>query len=69
MSEIYNLTSLTEYLNNTYTNKKSGKKFKREDVQGYIRRGYLPKYLGDISIIPLYGFPIKMYKLKINKNV
>ena len=67
MSEIYNLTSLTEYLNNTYTKKKSGKEFKREDVQAYIRRGYLPKYLGNINIITLNGFPVKMYKLKIDK--
>lgn len=40
------LTGLVTHLNNTYVFKKSGKSFNTTDVQGYIRRGMLPRYLG-----------------------
>lgn len=40
------LTYLTEWLNKTYCIKKSGEAFTVSDAQGYVRRGYLPTYLG-----------------------
>jgi len=43
------LTVLTRNLNKVST-KKSGGKFSTSDVQGYVRRGRLPKYLGGQSI-------------------
>lgn len=62
-SEIYNLTTLTDYLNKKYLRKKSGKAFNRTDVQGYIKRGHLPEYIGNINIVLVDNLPGKMYKL------
>lgn len=61
--EIYNLTTLTDYLNKKYQHKKSGKPFNRTDVQGYIKRGHLPEYMGNISIVLVDNLPGKIYKL------
>ena len=63
VEKIYNLTTLTEYLNETFKNKKSGEPFKRNDVQAYIRRGYLPRYLGAQRIIQVKDLPGSVYKL------
>lgn len=41
-----NLIALTEWCNETFQTKKSGEEFSVSDVQGYVRRGYLPAYLG-----------------------
>lgn len=38
------------YLTETSKEKKSGVEFNYQDVQGYIRRGYLPHYLGGNKI-------------------
>lgn len=43
------LTVLTKHLNTTKA-KKSGEPFTTSDVQGYIRRGRLPNYLGGQTI-------------------
>lgn len=69
MNEIYNLTTLTKYLNETYKKKKSGVEFRVADVQNYVRRGYLPRYLGNVTIVTLNNLPTKMYKLKVKNNV
>ncbi len=61
--KLFNLTTLTEFLNETYLNKKTGKKFTTTDTQQYIRRGYLPKYLGNINIVQLKDLPGGIYKL------
>ena len=61
--KIYNLTTLTEHLNEVFGEKKSGEPFQRNDVQAYIRRGFLPKYLGHIGIGQEKTLPGKMYKL------
>lgn len=61
--KVYNLTTLTEYLNQEYKKKKTGEPFKRNDVQFYIKRGYLPLYLGNIKIVHLTELPGKIYKL------
>jgi len=44
------LTVLTKFLNEV-TVKKTGEKFTTTDVQGYVRRGRLPKYLGGQCIV------------------
>jgi hypothetical protein len=44
------LTVLTKFLNEV-TVKKTGEKFTTTDVQGYVRRGRLPKYLGGQNIV------------------
>lgn len=44
------LTVLTKFLNEV-TVKKTGEKFTTTDVQGYVRRGRLPKYLGGQTIV------------------
>ena len=46
------LTSLKEWLNEKKT-KKTNNKFTVSDVQGYIKRGKLPDYLGG-NLIELY---------------
>lgn len=56
------LTALTNWLNNNRS-KKNNKPFTISDVQGYIQRGRLPKYLGgerielvkEISCVKLYN--------------
>lgn len=60
--KVFNLTTLTDFLNREYL-KKTGGPFKVSDVQAYIRRGYLPRYLGDIDIVLVPGFPARIYKL------
>ena len=62
----FTLTTLTKYLNDNFK-KKTGKDFIISDVQGYIRRGRLPKYLGDIRIGLVKFDGAKIYKL-ITKN-
>lgn len=73
----FTLTTLTEYLNQNY--KKNGYKekdgFSVSDVQGYIKRGYLPSYIQkgyQIQICKCLDIPgAKVYKLrevKIRKN-
>ena len=47
--KLLSLTGITNWLNENFK-KQNGEKFKTVDVQSYIRRGYLPKYLGDYSI-------------------
>jgi hypothetical protein len=47
--ELYTLTGLRDYLNKTYQ-KASGKPFSLSNVQGYVLRKRLPKYLGEIFI-------------------
>lgn len=58
------LTKLRDYLNENLI-KKSGTKFTISDVQGYIRRGHLPKYLGNQDILLNNKFKgIKIYNVK-----
>lgn len=49
IERIFTLTGMVVYLNENFK-KQSGKLFTTSDVQSYIRREYLPKYLGDFSI-------------------
>jgi hypothetical protein len=44
-----NQTYIVKWLNKEKA-KKSGEKFTSADVQGYVRRGRLPKYLGGNKI-------------------
>jgi hypothetical protein len=62
LKNVYNLTSLTKYLNNKFGNKKTGKLFNTTDVQFYVIRGKLPKYLGGNKIEKVAG-ELKLYKL------
>lgn len=69
--ELYSLTTLTAYLNERFTVKKSGQPFKFEDVQQYIRNGRIPRYLGNITIEKVTSLPSNnVYKLieKTEKN-
>ena len=58
------LTSLKEWLNEKKT-KKTNNKFTVSDVQGYIKRGKLPDYLGG-NLIELYYLVkgVKTYIIK-----
>lgn len=49
--KLVTLTTLKHYLNLS-KRKKSGEAFTNSDVQSYIRRGHLPRYLGGNSIEP-----------------
>jgi hypothetical protein len=44
------LTRLVDWLNKTYLIKKSGEEFTISDAQGYVKRGFLPNYLGGHTI-------------------
>lgn len=46
----YTLTDLRNYLNDRFKYKKTGKSFSIADTQLYIKRGYIPKYLGNVKI-------------------
>lgn len=56
------LTAITDWLNENFS-KKNNKDFTVSDVQGYIRRGRLPGYLGgnkielvkEINCVKLYN--------------
>jgi len=57
------MTMLVKYLNETLV-KKNNKVFNTSDVQGYIRRGKLPDYLGANKIEINLNIPgIKLYKI------
>lgn len=58
------LTTLTHYLN-AHMQKKTGVPFTVSDVQGYIKRGRLPLYLGHYKIILLNEIKgVKLYTVK-----
>lgn len=48
--DYFTLTTLTEYLNETFKEKKTGVSFNTTDVEFYIKRGKLPQYLGGDKI-------------------
>lgn len=62
----FTLTSLVDHLNRNY-HKPDGKKFTVSDVQGYIKRGYLPSYIDPshkIEIVLVISIPgAKIYEL------
>lgn len=66
--ELYSLTTLTAYLNERFQVKKSGEPFTTGDVQQYISRGYIPKYLGNIRIKKDPGYPTNIYSLVEEKD-
>jgi len=58
------LTKLTSFVNQKFV-KKNGSKFRIADVQGYVRRGYLPTYLGGNLIIEQNEIPgVKLYNIE-----
>lgn len=69
LKDTYNLSALTKLLNDKFGLKKSGESFNTTDVEFYIKRGKLPKYLGGnrIELIP-NEINIKIYKLVPNIN-
>lgn len=42
----YTARGLRDHLNDKFKEKKTGKIFSDQDVESYLRRGHLPKYLG-----------------------
>lgn len=68
----YTLTGLRDFLNKGFKGRKvNGKDFTVSDVQAYIKRGYLPRYLGSIDIVPfkletVQG--VKLYRLIVRKK-
>ena len=40
------MARLSDFMNSNFGKKKTGEPFSIWDVQGYCRRGFLPKYLG-----------------------
>ena len=59
------LVGIRNWLNEEFKIKKSGQIFKIEDVQGYIRRGYIPRYLGNYKIEKIVNKYNKAYRLKL----
>lgn len=45
------LSRMCKFLNEKFKVKKSLKPFNTTDVQGYIRRGFLPSYIGGNQIV------------------
>lgn len=41
---------LRDFLNEKYGQKKTGTKFNDQDIEAYLRRGSLPKYLGGFKL-------------------
>lgn len=70
MENKFTLTSLVDHLNSNYM-KPGAKKFTVSDVQGYIRRGYLPSHLEKgyrINIVCVIDIPgAKIYELRKTK--
>ncbi len=62
--EKQNLTNLRKFLNSNFK-KNSKKEIKSSDVQGYIRRGCLPTYMGKVKIEQCEDIKcVKLYNLK-----
>ena len=62
--EKQNLTNLRKFLNSNFK-KNSKKEIKSSDVQGYIRRGCLPTYMGKVNIEQCEDIKcVKLYNLK-----
>lgn len=58
------LVRITEYCQNYFGNKLSGKTFTHSDIEGYIRRGKLPDWLGGQKIALNEKF-LEEYKIKV----
>lgn len=65
--ENINLTAMVEFLNMEFKEKENGNPFNVQDCQHYIRRGYLPKYLGEYSIENMEYKYAKLYKIVKNE--
>lgn len=62
--ENLSMTGILKWLTETYKEKKSGKPFELQDVQGYITRGTIPDhYGGGYDIISYSNKFTKLYKL------
>ena len=60
-----NLTRIVNFLKENQYKKKTGKEVGAEDVQNYIRRGELPKHMGNVKIEPCKEITcVKLYNLK-----
>ena len=60
-----NLTGIVNFLKENQYKKKTGKEIGAEDVQNYIRRGELPKHMGNVKIEPCKEITcVKLYNLK-----
>lgn len=57
-----NQVAIVEWLNKQFK-KKNGSTFTAQDVQGYVRRGKLPKYLGGNRIVKI-GDNCKTFNIK-----
>jgi hypothetical protein len=57
-NDIYTMSSLRDELNKKFSKKKTGQSFTVTDVEAYVSRGYLPKYMG-YNIIEEVLNPIK----------
>jgi ABC-type transport system substrate-binding protein len=63
-NDYFTLTTLTEYLNKTFKEKVSGQPFNTTDVEFYIKRKKIPKYLGGDRIEKIEGIKgVKLYIL------
>lgn len=50
MKKSYTLTGLLEFCKENFGEKQGGKPFTISDIQGYVRRGSFPQYLGGYVI-------------------
>ena len=64
IAENLSLTAMVDYLNlATGLTKRTGEKFEVTDVQGYVRRGYLPKHMGYLAIETVQYNNVKLYTI------
>ena len=65
--ENLSLTGILYWMDEVYKVKKTGKGFSLQDVQGYQRRGYIPKYFGNVLIVKADNKYAKLYNIvKLN---
>lgn len=65
IQENLSLTGILKWMEETYKVKKTGEPFSLQDAQGYLRRGYIPKYLGSVLIMRMDNKYNKLYKLVV----
>lgn len=64
ITEKQNFTNLVKFIDQNFK-KSSQKEIKSNDVQGYIRRGCLPSYMGNVKIEQCEDIKcVKLYNLK-----
>lgn len=69
IQENLSLTGILKWLEEIYKVKKTNKPFSLQDAEGYLNRGYIPKYMGGHFIEKVDNKYSKLYNVIRNDEV